>query len=155
MGWEYNEREARATGDEAPPVRRRRKYQGVKKFRPAMSGFSHPEPDKAEALLTRMNLRSPDPMSSGGGSGKGLTALEIAGALTGIRSKAVAGHIGDQATARAAADLALYKYTGDPGSLRGIRCSGLVLLASIAVEQAWGDAKTDARDRGQMTSCVA
>jgi len=154
MGWEYNEREAAATRENAP-ARRKRTSTGVKHYRPTISGFSHPEPDKAEALLTRINLRSSDPMSSGGGSGKGLTALEIAGALTGIRSRAVARYIGDQATARAAADLALYKYTGDQGSLRGIRSSGLVMLASIAVEQGWGDAKSDGRDRGQMQSCVA
>lgn len=139
---------------------------GVKHIRPAISGFSHEPPDKAESLLTRLNLRSNDPLSSGsgGGSGNSLTPGEIFAALGmgKVRVPSVERLVGlavtsgrdPFVTAGAVSHLAYYKHTGDRASWRAIYATALQLLASIAIEDGWSDSKKDERSRGIMTCCA-
>lgn len=162
MGWEYNK--AADTAARKGVARKAKKSTGVKHIRPTISGFAHPDPDKAESMLTRLNLRSNDPLSSGGGSGNSLTAGEIFAALGMGKARvprverlvgmAVTSGSNPHVTAGAIADLAYYKHTGNRESWRGIYSAALQLLVSIAVEEGWADAKKDERDRGIMTSCA-
>lgn len=131
---------------------------GVKHIRSTITGFSHPEPDKAEAMLTRLNLRSSDPLSNGGGTGKkaALTANDISAsfAFETVRVTAVERYVGRAVTVSAIFDLAFYKHTGDAISHRGIKSAAMSVMISQAIEGGWNDSKTDDRPRGIIEACA-
>lgn len=141
-----------------PENRAASKSTGVKHIRSTITGFSHPEPDKAEAMLTRLNLRSSDPLSNGGGTGKktALTANDISAsfAFETVRVSAVERYVGRAVTVSAIYDLAFYKHTGDMTSFRGIKAAAMSILISIAMSEGWNDSTTDDRPRGLIEACA-
>ncbi len=153
MSWNWApNREKKAAGK----LRTKARSAGVKHVKPTMSGFSHPEPDKAERLMRKLNLHSADPLASGGGSGKGLTGQEVCASfgLTMPAVHSVERYLGRACTVTAVFDLAFYKHTGDLRSFRGAKVASLHILVSQAIEDGWSDAKADDRPRGIMESCA-
>ncbi|MDP2141306.1 MAG: hypothetical protein Q8L20_10890 [Gammaproteobacteria bacterium] len=120
---------------------------GVKHIRPTISGFSHPPADKSESLLTRLNLRSNDPLSACGGSGTGLTAGEILSAFAFelVPAPNVEKLIGRYRTKKLACDLAIYKHLGD-FSVHASLVQGVWDVAvAIAKREGWSKAESDSR----------
>lgn len=131
---------------------------GVKHIKPTITGFSHPEPDKTESMLTRLNLRSCDPLAAGGGTGKktALTAQDVSAAFAfeTVRVSAVEKYVGRSVTVSAIFDLAFYRHTGDMISHRGIKAAAMSIMISHAIEGGWNDATSDDRPKGIIEACA-
>ncbi|ALO46586.1 hypothetical protein [Pseudohongiella spirulinae] len=121
--------------------------------------FNHAPPSKAEALLQKLNLRSPDYCSPmGGGTGRGLCPGEIAAALAlGRPALPRASRFMSYELARKAmASMAMYVHTGDRQSFCHVYYFALNVIAgqmAAAATDMKSLAKEVAEHRGAMSAC--
>lgn len=134
---------------------------GVKHIRPTISGFTHDKPDKAESMLTRLNLRSSDPLGAGGGGGggrpQGITGLDVSAAFAFemVQVRSVEKYVGKAVTKSAIVDLVFYKHTGDMKSFHGIKAAAMSIMIGMAIEKGWNNHKNDDdRPRGIIEACA-
>jgi len=140
-----------------PEYRKPGRGSGVKHIRPTISGFAHPPADKSEALLTRLNLRSNDPLSSGGGSGTGLTAGEILSAFAFdlVPVPNVERLIGKYRTKLLAQDLMIYKHLGDHSVHPSLVAGVWALSVMVAKREGWSVAHKDDRPLDFMETILS
>ncbi len=132
------------------PERKRKMRTGVTHFRPTIAGYEHEKPSKVEAMMARVNLRSPDVLSGGGGGGKSasLSSGEILSAFAGasLAVRSVDSKVGANLTKEAIYRLAMYKHTGE--GLNEIHAIAISIMAAIARRDGWLNAEADGRKGG-------
>jgi len=123
---------------------------GVTHIRPTIAAYEYDKPSKVEAMMARVNLRSPDVLSGGGGGGKSaaLSSGEILSAFAGaaLPVRSVDSKIGAPLTKEAIYRLAMYKHTGT--GLNEIHAIAMRILAAIARRDGWINAEADGRQGG-------